>query len=320
MPKVSVIIPAYNAALTIRETVNCVQQQTIKNIEIIVIDDGSSDNTVEIVQNIAESRLKIFSYQNAGVSSARNRGIAHAQGEYITFLDADDLWSLDKLELQLRVLKNNFGAAVAYSWTKFIDCQGKFLYSGISPHHQGNVFQALLQKNFLLSGSNILISRETLQFNSGFDPELSYSADWDFALRLAAKFNFVNVSKYQIFYRQSPDSMSSKIEEMKQESFLTIDKALKTAPTELQHIKNKSYSVIYLYCADFYLQKGNKNLNSTKDNLQQALLLNPKIIFSVRTQRILTKLIRLRLSQNIVFNFIIHLWYKLKNKYMCKGI
>src|SRR4028118_518511 len=121
MPQISVIIPAYNAERTIRETIESVQQQTFLDLELIVINDGSKDRTVELVQSIKDDRLKIFSYENGGVCVARNRGIDHANGEFIAFLDADDLWTPDKLELQAAALKQHPEAGVAYSWTYFMD-------------------------------------------------------------------------------------------------------------------------------------------------------------------------------------------------------
>lgn len=104
MPTISVIVPAYNAENTILETIGSVQQQTFSDFELIVINDGSNDRTLELLNSLTDSRLKIFSYENAGVGVARNRGISHATGKFIAFLDADDLWTPDKLELQLATL------------------------------------------------------------------------------------------------------------------------------------------------------------------------------------------------------------------------
>ena len=115
MPTISVVIPAYNAEHTILDTIKSVQQQTFSDYEIIVINDGSEDRTLELVEQVEDSRVKVFSYSNGGLSTARNRGIARATGEYITFLDADDLWTPDKLEAQLAALQKHPEAGVAYS-------------------------------------------------------------------------------------------------------------------------------------------------------------------------------------------------------------
>jgi glycosyltransferase involved in cell wall biosynthesis len=137
MPLISVIIPAYNAQKTIRETIESVLNQTFKDFEIIVIDDGSQDSTVEIVSAFSDPRLRLFSYPNAGVSATRNRGLAQANSEFISFLDADDLWTPDKLEAQLRALEANPQAAVAYSWTDYIDESSQFLHPGNHPTATG---------------------------------------------------------------------------------------------------------------------------------------------------------------------------------------
>ncbi len=93
MPTISVVIPAYNAEKTILETIESAFQQTFTDFELIVIDDGSSDDTAELVNTIADDRLQLFSYENGSASVARNRGIAHASGAFIAFLDADNLWT-----------------------------------------------------------------------------------------------------------------------------------------------------------------------------------------------------------------------------------
>jgi glycosyltransferase involved in cell wall biosynthesis len=107
MPSISVVVPSYNAEHTILQTVESVQKQTLSNIEIIIINDGSTDRTLELLQSITDQRLKIFSYKNGGLPVARNRGISHAKGEFISFIDADDLWRPDKLELQLTALQQH---------------------------------------------------------------------------------------------------------------------------------------------------------------------------------------------------------------------
>src|SRR5690242_20728341 len=99
-PQISVIIPVYNGERTILETIASVQQQTFSDFELIVINDGSTDRTLELLNSVEDPRLKILSYSNGGLPVARNRGISHATGEFITFIDADDLWTSDKLEAQ----------------------------------------------------------------------------------------------------------------------------------------------------------------------------------------------------------------------------
>ncbi|MBD3561856.1 glycosyltransferase family 2 protein, partial [Planktothrix sp. FACHB-1355] len=106
-PKVSVVIPAYNAMRYLPATLDSVFNQTYTDLEILIIDDGSKDETVEWVAQITDPRVQLISQQNKGVSEARNAGIANARGEYIALLDADDLWEPTKLEKQVRCLEDN---------------------------------------------------------------------------------------------------------------------------------------------------------------------------------------------------------------------
>src|SRR4028119_270042 len=125
MPTISVIVSAYNAEQTILETITSVLNQTFSNFELLVINDGSTDRTLELLSTVKDPRLKIFSYPNGGVSVARNRGITQASGEFIAVLDADDLWTVDKLELQLAALQEHPEAGLAYSWAYYMDEQAK---------------------------------------------------------------------------------------------------------------------------------------------------------------------------------------------------
>ena len=139
MAIISVIIPAYNAEKTIRQTIDSVLNQTFQNFEIIVINDGSTDLTLDIVSGINDPRIKILSYPNSGAAVSRNRGFDVTKGEYIALLDADDLWTSDKLESQYNALKSHPQATVAYSWTDYIDQSGQFLQSGRHLAFQGSL-------------------------------------------------------------------------------------------------------------------------------------------------------------------------------------
>ncbi|NJL91278.1 MAG: glycosyltransferase family 2 protein [Coleofasciculaceae cyanobacterium SM2_1_6] len=173
-PLISVIIPVYNGEQTIQETITSLLDQTYPHWELIVINDGSSDRTLEILAEILAPHPsiahKIISYPQTGVCASRNRGASFAQGEFLAFLDADDLWSPDKLDQQLQSLLNlnevtnqppktadlsltksslaetpattsRKRAAIAYSWTDYINEAGEFLYPGSHARHQGDVYQ-----------------------------------------------------------------------------------------------------------------------------------------------------------------------------------
>ncbi|NET60616.1 MAG: glycosyltransferase [Symploca sp. SIO2E6] len=247
MPTISVIIPAYNAENTIKETINSVLKQTFTDFELLVINDGSQDSTLEVISSVSDSRIRVFSYSNAGVCAARNRGIAEATGEYLSFIDADDLWTPDKLEAQLAALQANPEAAVAYSWTDWIDESGQFLRPGSHIKSNGNVYSELLFRDFVASGSNPLIRKEALTQVGGFDESLTPAADWEMWLRLAAKYEFVNVPAAQILYRVSPNSMSANIWQMETESLEIIDRAFAQGSESLQNLKKQVLGERYKY-------------------------------------------------------------------------
>lgn len=124
MPKVSVIIPTYNAEKYVADTVSSVLAQTYQDFEILIIDDGSPDKSVEVCQQFADSRIQIIRQPNRGLPGARNTGIRHAKGDFISFLDADDLWHPQKLEKQLQHFEHSPEVGISFSYSAFIDEAG----------------------------------------------------------------------------------------------------------------------------------------------------------------------------------------------------
>ncbi len=297
MPTISVVIPAYNADRTILETIKSVQQQTFSDFEIIVIDDGSEDQTLKVLSQVEDPRLKIYSYNNSGPSVARNLGISHSTGEYITFIDADDLWTPDKLEAQLAALQNHPEAGVAYSWTNFIGETGEFLRAGEPVWFEGNVYTHLLNGNFMNSGSNPLIRRKAIKSVGEFDPTLRYCEDWEFWLRLAARWAFVVVPKPQILYRLSLGTSSSKIQAMEEGHLIVIEKAFQSIPIELQPQKNQILANTYQFIAHLCLTRipDGAGAKQASQKLKTAIWLHPKILLDKRVHILVVKLLIIRL-------------------------
>jgi len=297
MSTISIIVPAYNAEQTLLETIASVLQQTFSEFELIVINDGSTDQTLKLLSTVEDPRLKVFSYPNGGLPVARNRGISHAAGEFIAFLDADDLWTPDKLELQLAALQKCPEAGVAYSWTCNMDEKGKSFHAGESVFFEGNVYPQLLLINFIANGSNILIRREAIESVGEFDPTLASCEDWEFYLRLAARWTFVVVPKVQILYRQSSGAMSSKIEVMEKYSLIVIERAFQSASPELQSLKKQSIANTYQYLTGMCLAQvtDTKEVKQVGKKLQMAIRMYPQILLNRRTQRYLLKWLLMRL-------------------------
>ncbi|MUL35813.1 glycosyltransferase family 2 protein [Gloeocapsopsis dulcis] len=305
MPKISIIVPVYNGEKTILATIESIQKQTFFHFELIVIDDGSTDCTLELLAQICEPRMKVISYENGGLPVARNRGIANAIGEFITFIDADDLWTSDKLELQLAALQQHPEADVVYSWTLFLNEAGTSFHQSEPIYFQGNILPQLLLKNFIASGSNVMIRKQAIASVGYFDPTLRSCEDWDYWLRLAAKCAFAVVPKYQIIYRQSTTAMSSKVEVMEKHLLIVHERGFRLASPELQFLKNQSLANIYEFLAHLCLSyiPGNTGAKQAYQKLRQAIILYPLVLLSKRTQVLLTKtglLLLSPISENIL--------------------
>ncbi|MDJ0842743.1 glycosyltransferase family 2 protein [Crocosphaera sp.] len=305
MVTVSVIIPTYNAERTIVETIKSVQHQTFKDLEIIIIDDGSEDNTLSILSNLEEKRLTIYSSEHQGVSSARNLGITKAQGKWIAFLDADDLWTVDKIEKQVQVLQNNPQAKIAYSWTSFIDEKGQLLWEGKPLYFEGNVYNELLIENFLASGSNALIEKKAIMEIGKFDSNLTIGEDWEFYVRLAKKFKFSVVPERQILYRYLSSSSTSKLDSLEEQLLITVDKIFINVPSQLQPGKSQTLSKVYGYCVQKYLQNMQHNypyLRKIVNLLWKLITIYPKALLDNYTQG----LIRGTIKQSFLILFRYH--------------
>lgn len=255
MPKVSVIIPAYNAEKKIAETLDSVLRQTFSDFEVIVINDGSTDGTLEIVSKIPDRRIKVLSHPNAGAQKSRNRGIECALGEYLAFLDADDLWTRDKLECQLKALQANPEAAVAYSWTDFINESGERLGRGQHFQFSNNVYERLLLGDFIGSGSNPLVRKEAVLNVGNFDESLVGGQDWEMWLRLAARYHFTVVPKVQVLYRKSATSWSSNLKRQEIGYRQVIEKNLTVAPENIQRLRGKILANRYKFLTFDALQE-----------------------------------------------------------------
>jgi glycosyltransferase involved in cell wall biosynthesis len=292
MPSISVIIPTYNATKTVLATIASVQAQTYRDIEIIVINDGSTDNLLEcLVPTVTDARVKIYSYPNGGLPVARNRGIARSTGEYIAFIDADDLWTPDKLELQLQALTANPRAGLAYSWTYFMEEDGQHYHTDRPIWFQGDVLKDLMLWNFLCHGSNPLIRRSVIDAVGEFDPTLPSAEDWDYWLRIAAQWEFALVPQPQIYYRQSGGAMSAKVEVMEAAQLEVLDRALKRAPASLQSYRPQGTAKIYQYSAQLYLIHG-KNRQTQQlvyRKLWQTIRLSPRFLLDRKTQKLMLK-------------------------------
>ncbi len=295
MPLISVIIPVYNAGRTVLETIRSVQVQTFSDLEVIIINDGSTDDSLAKLQSIHDPRLAIFSYENGGLPVARNRGLDHAQGEYVSFIDADDIWLPEKLALQLQALEQSPTAGAAYSWTAAMQEQNSTISfaQASQPLFEGYVYPHLLLQNFIGSGSNILVRREAIAAVGNFDPTLKSCEDWDFYLRLAAQHPFVLVPKNLVLYRQGAGSMSSKGAVMEQAGLTVIERAYAQAPEAFQAQKPRTLGRYYFYCAEQFLAnaQSRQDVHQARQRVLRAVRTDPGLLQERNTQMFLAKLL-----------------------------
>jgi cellulose synthase/poly-beta-1,6-N-acetylglucosamine synthase-like glycosyltransferase len=233
-PLVSVIVPAYNAASTVQETLRSVLTQTVAEIEVIVVDDGSTDDTAMAVDNVAahDPRVRLERQPQCGVAAARNRAIRCASGEFIAPMDADDLWHPTKLERQLeRFQGGEPDLGLVYSWFRYMDISSVVLGDGPRPTFEGSVLDQHLQWNFLGNGSIPLIRAKAL-FGLGYEPSLQRQGaegceDFLLQLQLSRHWRFGCAPGFLIGYRRSPDAMSANWVRM-QRSFAAMYQILET--------------------------------------------------------------------------------------------
>lgn len=209
-PKVSIIVPCYNAAKTVAETLESIQQQTLADWEAIVVDDGSTDDSADIINRYAtnDERIRYVKQQNQGLASARNMGLQHAQGEFVNFLDADDLLLPEMLARTTLAFVDERESSVAYCSAILADESLVDMTATYEPVVEEFPFRELAAENAL--PCHCLVLRRDLFSRVGeFDRSLKHCHDWDMWLRIARLgVRFVRVPQALVVYRMRPASMS----------------------------------------------------------------------------------------------------------------
>lgn len=265
LPFVSVIIPAYNAEIFIARTLESVLSQTYQNIEVLVVDDGSSDRTAEIVKSFAQkdSRVSLLQQSNAGVAAARNLAIEKSRGEYIAPIDADDIWYPQNLEKQVKCFTSATPfVGVVYSWS--VDINEKDLLTGgfYNSTIEGEVYKALVYKYFIGNASSSLIRRICFEKVGGYNCKLKAEEaqgceDWELHLRIAEYYQFKVVPEFLVGYRQITSSMSCNFAAMAKGHSLIMADVRQRHPEIQTSIYRWSSSNFYIYLAVKSNRSGN---------------------------------------------------------------
>jgi len=204
---VSVIIPTYNRAAMLREAIESVRQQTVKDVEVLVVDDGSTDETPRVVQEFGDF-VTYLRQDNGGVAAARNRGIQAAHGHYIAFLDSDDLWLPHKLERQIDYLRDHpeIGLLYARMWSYDVEKPSE---RRLDPYVVATNFTELLNGPNAVTTSTVVVRRECLETVGVFNPAIRAAEDHELWLRIARRFAIGFLDEPLAEYRRHSKSINN---------------------------------------------------------------------------------------------------------------
>jgi len=271
---VSIIVPTYNRGHLIGETIQSVIDQSYANWELIIVDDGSTDDTKKRIEEFNDNRLRYYFIEHCGIIGAvRNRGMNYARGEYIAFLDSDDLWQPDKLDYQLSLLKENPQAS-------FIFGHGEQFGNGATPtpelenFFEGNVFLPFLfEERFIFYVPTFIFKKEVLDKITTIDENLFYAGDIDFFLRMAYTFEGVFSHNIVARIRKQEKSHSQSNELDAYDEYLVMLKKhfreSRLTSKQFSQLASKHHYKLGL----FYLRSG-KSERANKE-FQNYILLNP---------------------------------------------
>jgi glycosyltransferase involved in cell wall biosynthesis len=209
-PRISVVVPAYNCAPHLAACVSSVLNQTVSDLELIVVDDGSTDATLDELGRFDDRRLEVVrNPRNRGVSHATNAGVERARGEYLAALAADDVWLPTKLERQIAHLETDRASDASYTWIQHIDSRGNRLPTIERNDLGSDPVSTLLTSRQIKLACTLLVRRSALARTALLDPRLRTNEDWEYLLRLAlAGVRFAGVREPLTLVRQRPGSLS----------------------------------------------------------------------------------------------------------------
>jgi glycosyltransferase involved in cell wall biosynthesis len=278
MPQVSVIIPSYNQARFVGATVESVLAQTYPDVEVIVVDDGSTDDTQAVLAAYRE-RIRYIYQENKGLAGARNTGFLASHGDYLLFLDSDDLIYPDKLARHVSFLEAEPDFGLVYSAWQQIDEDGTRVLGEVRPNKQGQLLKELLRRSFFFFASAAVMRRECLERVGLFDESLRWSEDADMWLRLArAGYAFGYLDQPLLQYRIHANSMTATISPEQVQGWLTsLDKffAAPDLPDDIRALEREAHSFLHLETAGRYYRVG--AIERAQHHLRQAIRTCPSL-------------------------------------------
>jgi glycosyltransferase involved in cell wall biosynthesis len=272
-PLVSVVVIAYNCAEFVGHAVASVLEQTWKHLEVIVVDDGSTDRTPDVIRSIADPRLRYVRQKNSGPNAARNEGIRQARGNFIAFLDCDDWWLPAKLEKQLAKANGHPDVGLVYSWALRVDTSGAHgdRFDSIV---EGRVLDRLLLGNCIAgSASSAMVTRRAVETVGTFDESLHYAEDWEYWIRVASQFAVACVPEFDVYLLDRPGSQGKNATATRRDSLRFIHAALDRYAPSRPLFRRAALAQLH-YVASFNLWASGQIWDARRE-LVRSLVYNP---------------------------------------------
>jgi glycosyltransferase involved in cell wall biosynthesis len=255
---VSVIIPAYEVATFIKNAVESVLSQTWSELEVVVVDDGSTDGTLQILRSMADPRLTILSQTNKGSAAARNAGLQVARGNFVAFLDGDDVWSCTKLEEQVETFRRNPDIDLVFTLSRIIDERGRDTGRRSVPVAGHVSLRQLMVENIINNGSAVMLRRSALEAVGLFDVDLPSCVDYDLWLRIGVlrPNNIYCISRPLTHYRIRDGQITKNWRRMEAGWSRVIEKLELSAPNELKRLRREIKGRMYRYLSYIAYESG----------------------------------------------------------------
>ena len=278
-PRVSVVIPAYNQAEYLGDAIRSVLSQTYQDFEIIVVDDGSTDNT-PLVANEFSDNIRYIRQENKGLAGARNTGIRNAKSTYIALIDSDDIWLPNFLQKMMDLVAEDPDAFVYYCSARYIDTKGNELPQIVDSKFvpDGTMYETLVKANFIIP-STVVMMRSAVLAAGLFDDSFRACEDWDLWLRLAPTCHFTSIRDCLVKYRLHGSSLSADPRKMQQAVKAVIEKHFGPDDEDMRNwsnVKRMAYGGVYRYHAWTSVLKQN-NWDGCAQFTKKALRVDPTI-------------------------------------------
>ena len=309
-PAVSVIIPTFNRAEMVLNAIHSIQNQTFQDIEIIVIDDGSTDNTASVLSSLVKNNEIVYFHQaNAGSSAARNQGITIARGKFIAFLDSDDHFLPEKIKKQVNYLEENPHIGLVHCWSHKYGLDGKDFGLRNTSWFNGWIYPQILSYwDILITPSMVVVPAKICLEAGGFDIQFDHAEDLDLWRRIARKYPFGFIDEVLVNVSVHPGNQSADPDSRLEYFIKVLENGFRDDPGLGKTLQRKAYAEVYSRAGLNYLGEGSKTeMVKSRAYLRQGIRLNP-IKISAYIGMLITLLSHHFRSQLVRF------WRKSKNR------